>query len=128
MFDFSKHPTSLHLFIEQNADALSNAAMTLGGLTWLRRIRKIIDEVRLGQDLTRRTRVELQKYYGLLTLRHVADPDSEESSFFANLDPASPVVEEICLLTDQLEDAALEAGLILVNPAETDACNQEYSA
>jgi hypothetical protein len=31
--------------------------------------------------------------------------DREEAEYFAMIDPASPVVEEICLLLDRLRDA-----------------------
>ena len=44
----------------------------------------------------------------LLMLEHVHDPDRIEAGRFALIDPASPVVEEICLLADGL-NARLEA-------------------
>ncbi|GGF82158.1 hypothetical protein GCM10011402_38440 [Paracoccus acridae] len=126
MFDFPTTPTALHLFVQDNSEALQHAAFTLGGRDWLRRTRGIIDNLRLGKPLTRSTRIEIEKLYGLLTLRYAADPDTAECGFAADIDPASPVVEEICLLVDKLEDVAKEAGLYLQDPWETDLLEGEY--
>lgn len=116
MFDFPVALTPLHLYFQDNAQGLMHAAMTLGGHDWFRRVRKIIDELRQGGPLTRRTRIEIEKLYGLLTLRNVHDPDSFEAGFFDELSFEDPVLEEICLLTEQLEEVALEAGLNLEDP------------
>ncbi|MBP1804214.1 hypothetical protein [Rubellimicrobium aerolatum] len=40
---------------------------------------------------------------GVLRLEAVGDPDREESSCFALLDPHSPEVHDLCRLTDALE-------------------------
>ena len=47
---------------------------------------------------------DLVGLHRLLSLDAVDDPDSLEASLFAEIDPASPIVEEICLLTDALRD------------------------
>lgn len=39
-----------------------------------------------------------------LTLKYVGDPLRLETALFAEIDPMDPMVEEICLLTDRLED------------------------
>ncbi len=41
----------------------------------------------------------------ILALEHVHVIGSEEEARFAAIDPSDPVVEELCLLTDQLTDA-----------------------
>ena len=41
----------------------------------------------------------------LLMLKNVHEPHRIEAACFAALDPAEPVVEEICILADGLADA-----------------------
>jgi hypothetical protein len=40
----------------------------------------------------------------LLSLEHVHDFDWPESAFFADLDPAAPYVEDLCLLAEAFQD------------------------
>jgi hypothetical protein len=46
----------------------------------------------------------LRDLLGILTLEHVHDDTRIEAMLFAEIDPADPVVEDICLLTDGLRD------------------------
>ena len=50
--------------------------------------------------LNRRLRGEMVGFHRLLSLQFVDDISSLEAACFAEIDPASPVVEGICLLTD----------------------------
>lgn len=38
MFDIPITPTSIHYFVEDNAEPLQNAALLLGGQPWLKRV------------------------------------------------------------------------------------------
>ena len=55
---------------------------------------------------------ELEALHALLTLTHVGDPERDECAFFAALDPADPVVEEICLIADALESTLDALGVV----------------
>jgi len=45
---------------------------------------------------------EMCELHDLLTLQNVGDPEREECGYFADIDPADSVVEDICLLSDGL--------------------------
>lgn len=70
----------------------------------LRRVQHLLDEVPGTMVLTARLKHELMALYDLLMLRHVHGPDRIEAACFADLDPASPITEDLCLLADQLSD------------------------
>ncbi len=92
-------------FLVENAEALCCASELLGGKKAERRTRRLINEVGMAAPMTQWLRRELDALEDLLALRHVDDFDREEAEYFAMIDPASPVVEEICLLLDGLRDA-----------------------
>lgn len=99
-------PASLLLFLawlSENADALMNASQLLGGARAARRTARLLDDLRREPSLNTRVRRELQALRDLLALEHVDDPDREEGAFFALLDPADPVVYDLCMLKDGLE-------------------------
>lgn len=52
--------------------------------------------------LSRRTTGLLSQLKDILFLEHVDNPERVESGFFAAINPADPVVEDICLLADGL--------------------------
>lgn len=58
-----------------------------------------------ARSLTRRLRYRIAALHGLLTLSNVHDIETLEVACFAELDPASPIVEELCLLTEGLKEA-----------------------
>ncbi|WP_074221780.1 hypothetical protein [Rhodovulum sp. ES.010] len=91
-------------FIAAHADALLNASHLLGGTPARRRYEALIGEIRDGTKLTRRMRQGLVDLHALLTLQHVGDPDRIETACFAEIDPADPVVEDICCLAASLHD------------------------
>lgn len=96
---------ALRAFIEAHSEALQNASFVLGGMPALNRAQRLIDDLRTSQVVTRRLEFELVALHKLLTLQYLDDPDSIEAACFAELDPSSPIVEDICLLTDQYTDA-----------------------
>jgi len=109
MFDIPTRPTCLHHFVEEHAEALQNAALLLGGRPWLKRVQCLFDTLYTGSSLLGRAGREVAALHELLSLAHVHDPSRPEAAYFAALDPASPYVEEICLLADALRQAFKEA-------------------
>ncbi|SIT00613.1 hypothetical protein SAMN05421759_109131 [Roseivivax lentus] len=105
MFDFQRQPTRLKSFLAENGEGLQIAALLLGGRPWLRRVQRLIDDASSDLRVTRRMARELRELQALLHLEHVHDPERAEAGHFAELDPAAPYVEEICLMADTLDDA-----------------------
>ncbi|RBW49599.1 hypothetical protein DS909_22160 [Phaeobacter gallaeciensis] len=95
---------ALFLFLSQNYEGLQNAALVLGGGMALRRVQHLLDHLSSTHDLTRRARHDLIALRELFTLEYVGDPERLETALFAEIDPTDPMVEDICWLTDQLED------------------------
>jgi glyoxylase-like metal-dependent hydrolase (beta-lactamase superfamily II) len=102
--DFLSTPGHAVFFVE-NAEALCCASALLGGKKAEARTRRLINEIGMAAPMSQRLLRELDALEDLLALRHVDDFDREEAEYFAMIDPASPVVEEICLLLDRLRDA-----------------------
>ena len=94
--------SALRQFFEEYQDGLATAAELLAG----KRGRRVVDTIMKGLDvdgaLARVTWNALRDLLGILTLENVHDEDREEAALFAAIDPADPVVEEICLLSDGL--------------------------
>lgn len=97
--------TALVRFLLNYAEPLLNAAGLLGDRPAVRRTARLLADIadlKPGQPLSRRMRRELVGLHRLLSLDAVHVPDSLEAALFAEIDPASPVVEDICQLTDEL--------------------------
>jgi hypothetical protein len=97
----------LQNFMQLHSEGLQNAALLLGGKPALRATRDLIDDICTTPALTRRLRAGLLRLHELLTLEHVHDSNRPEAAYFADLDPAAPYVEDICLLTEALQDVLL---------------------
>ena len=105
MFDFTKDPLKeLRAFALFHDEALQNASLLLGGQPALRRTQHLLDDISSAQQPTRSLTRELVALHQLLTLHNAHDPDRLEAAYFAEIDPASPYVEDICLLSDTLTD------------------------
>ncbi|WP_136684549.1 hypothetical protein [Falsirhodobacter xinxiangensis] len=115
MYDFTFSTNPLQKFFHDYADAVRSAALLLGGNFWLRRVNKISATLMQPYAPTRLTLCEIQKFYDLLTLQNVCDINTDASLYFAMLDPGGSEMEDICLLTEALEDAAEAHGLPLQN-------------
>lgn len=101
----------LRVFVVAHLDGLRNAAGLLAGSRGVRLVETIYDRLRNDTSrIARKTWHAIRDLLGILTLEHVHDETRPEASFFANIDPMDPVVEEVCLLTDGLR-AALEQAL-----------------
>lgn len=95
----------IHRFIEEHQDALHHAAHLLGGKAGADIVHKISGALSRELAPSRRTAGLLKQLRDILFLERVDDPDRVESGFFAAIDPADPVVEDICLLADGLAQA-----------------------
>lgn len=91
-------------FFAEQAEAIGNAAELLGGSPWRTRVNRLRAELAETRRLTRPIRAGLVTLHRLLTLQYVDDPDSDEVDYFAAINPADPIVEAICLLSDRLQD------------------------
>lgn len=76
--------------------------MLLGGQPALRCVHALMDDLATQPSITRRMKSNFVRLQAVLTLGEVHDMDRIEAALFAAIDPASPIVEEICLLSDQL--------------------------
>ena len=89
-------------FLARHSEALAQAADLLGGPAAEGRARRLTEAAGRAPRLSRSLQRELEALHGLLALENVADLDGVEAACFAEIDPASPLVEEVCLLTDEL--------------------------
>lgn len=101
----------LHRLLQEKGLALRHAAYLLAG----GRGDKLVDELarRLAAErvLSRTTQRRASDLLDILALEFVDDPEREEAQRFSEIDPADPVVEEICLLTDELRQVIETVGL-----------------
>ena len=105
MFDLTTdNITSIRAFMASHSEAVQNAAYLLGGQPALRKAQSLLDEIASSLLMTRRLGRQLLDLHALLTLQNVHCGDTIEAACFADLDPASPIVEDICILCDELED------------------------
>ena len=89
----------------ENADGLACAAALLGAAPGVRTALAALDGLAAPSGPTQRVIRALDDLLDLLMLEHVHEPHRIEAACFAALDPAEPVVEEICLLADGLTEA-----------------------
>lgn len=118
MFDlnFSPQYVNLQLFVQLHSEALQNAALLLGGKPALKSTFELIEDICSSPSLTQRLMTGLARLHELLSLEHVHNPERPEWAYFADLDPAAPYVEDICLLSEALKDL-----LIQLNPTGADS-------
>ncbi|MEL0439171.1 hypothetical protein [Phycobacter sp. K97] len=108
MFDLiSPAHSELQDFLRFHSEALQNASLLLGGTPALKATSALIDDVCSVPVLSRRLQQGLVRLHELLSLEHVHDLDRPESSYFADLDPAAPYVEDLCLLAESFQDVLL---------------------
>lgn len=102
----------LHVFIAQNSGALFHASRLLAGSSGAKCVTRVVDALSKAEPLTRATKKDLQAMLDILSLEHVDDFYRPEAGYFAAIDPADPVVADICLLTDGLREALAESALL----------------
>ncbi len=106
MFDFHQDALKdLRDFMSSHHEALQNASLLLGGQPALRRTQALLGDLMSARSLTRRLRYRIAALHGLLTLSNVHDIETLEAAYFAEIDPASPIMEELCLLIEGLKEA-----------------------
>ncbi|NIY72043.1 hypothetical protein HCZ30_06285 [Marivivens donghaensis] len=86
-----------------------------GGRKWHKRALSFCDDLASTPELTSRLRREAGAILALISLDLVGDIENEEAALFAKIDVSSPIVDEICLLKDEMEDAMRKAGCLPVN-------------
>ncbi|MDX1822683.1 MAG: hypothetical protein R3197_17455 [Paracoccaceae bacterium] len=101
----------LRIFFETHRQAIESAAQLLGGRRGTKLARELTDELSCGDAISRRCRRRLDNLFALFSLEHVGDPERAEAVYFARIDPSSPAVEDICLLTDMFRDARDQVAL-----------------
>ena len=106
---FSARPDPVVSFVECHLDGLGHAAALLGGRAGAELVRDIPERLSRPGERSRGTERQLDRLEALLSLEHVHCEDTFEEGAFASIDPASPVVEEVCLLVDGLRDARRRA-------------------
>ncbi len=105
MFDLRHDPLKdLREFFYLRSEALQNASALLGGQPGVRCVQALMDDLETQPKLTRRMESNLTRLYEFLTLENVHEPDRIEAAYFAEIDPGSPIVEDICLLTEEFTD------------------------
>ncbi len=106
MFDIPGNAADrLRAYVCENRTGLLNAALLLGGQAWLKRTQQLVDDILSAPTYTRRIHLQVDALLALLSLKDVHEEERPEAGYFANLDPAAPYVEEICLLADGLAEA-----------------------
>lgn len=100
--------TKLRSFWSTHSEALDNSAALLAGVKGTRIVQEIQDEITEGSQITRRIKAKLHELLEILTLEHVHDDWRPEAACFAAIDPADPIVADICLLADRFKAALIE--------------------
>ena len=97
------------------------AASLLGGRAGGRRTAALIESIPGADVLTRRHLAEVAALFRLRSLQNVNVADSIEAACFAEIDPSSPVVDAIFLLTDRLSGLLQAVAEEADRPAVADA-------
>ena len=98
-------PAPLVILFQDHREGFSNAAELLAGTRGRCLVQDIVERLQANPAVDRRTGRMLADLLDILSLENVHLDGSGEAGFFAKIDTASPVVEEICLLTDALQSA-----------------------
>jgi hypothetical protein len=99
---------AVRMFFDEHGEAIANATQTLGGPAASARYFVLAQAVRETLRLTRTQRRQLVDIHRLLTLRDVGAPEHLETALFAAIHPDSPIVDEICLLSDRLQELLVQ--------------------
>lgn len=105
--NFAAQDSGLHLvqdFFSQNLESVTHAASLLGGFTAYQRCLRLASDLRQASRLCRHLRYEVVWLHKLLMLDAVGDPDAVETAHFSEIDPADPIVHELCLVADAVGD------------------------
>ena len=95
----------LRRFAGCHREAFCDAAGLLGGTCGVRTAMSVLSGLAAGGVPPRSLRHDIDRLRALLHLEGVHDLGRLEAACFASIDPFDPVVQEICLLADGLDDA-----------------------
>ncbi|TMM54109.1 hypothetical protein [Sulfitobacter sabulilitoris] len=95
-------PSNLDRFVDSHQDALYDAAALLAGGRGIHLVDRIVDGMSDQEGPTSRTIRALHDLFDILALENVDDLTRPEAHFFLAIDPSEPIVDDICLLTDEL--------------------------
>ena len=102
--------TAARAHFDKHGAALCNAAGLIDGVAGTASVLRLMSGLREASRLDWATRRRLVYLHRLLSLDPVIDAFEPDLSSWVLLDPASPEVEELCLLTDRLYDLLVEIG------------------
>lgn len=102
---------ALRAFLVEHDSVLGHTAVLLAA----RRGARLVNAIREGLDqpgpITGRLRCRLLELRGLLLLEHDHGEFWEAAGCFGKLDPEEPIVLELCLLADGLDENLRSAGI-----------------
>ncbi len=91
-------------FLSQHGHSLPGLVGLLGGRRAEAGVCDLIDGVATGRLTDRQIVKAVRAIHAVLDLRHVGDPDRIETALFAEIDPASEIVHDLCAMTDAVAD------------------------
>ncbi|MCE6950707.1 hypothetical protein LAZ29_07175 [Cereibacter sphaeroides] len=94
----------LRAFFDREQVALLAASDLLGGPSWRDRVMRLAARVAEATRATLLLRRELAALQRLLALDAVDDPDGDAAGCFAAINPADPVVHELCRLSEAFSE------------------------
>ena len=107
---------ALRAYFQDHDEALGHAAVLLGGRRGARLINAVREALSHHRPFTRRLRRQLLELRNLLVLEYAYNDDWGDGPDLALLEPDDPIVPEICLLADGLEQALQNAGVFQADP------------
>lgn len=102
---------ALRAFLDTHATPLRHALSLLKGRDGERLHDRLTDALQRGPASGRAARSALGAVSDVVHLRHLEDASPEDEARFAMIDPASSVVEEICLMADGFEHLVAALGV-----------------
>jgi hypothetical protein len=96
--------TAVRAFFTDHGHELADAARLLGGAAAEARVVSCGLRLETATRIDAQIRRDLASLHRLLALTDVGDPERIERALFSTIDPASRLVDTICLLTEMLED------------------------
>lgn len=103
---------ALRAFFSGHVEALGNAAGLLADRRGVRLVNAIRDGLDQRGQMTRRVQRLLLELRRILFLDHGHDDDWDDTGSIAKMEPDDPIVPEICLLADGLDEALQAAGIV----------------
>lgn len=109
----------LRRFLSEHREGLAHAAALLAERRGARLVAAISEALEQPGRMTRRLNRLLIELRGILFLDHTHDDPESDFGCLRMLEPEDPVVPEICLLADGLNDALCAAGITPISDERT---------